>query len=178
MSFMSTTQSIQDIRIQFSEFLGLYEPVSEEVVRAALDDPLYAHHLVTCRNTPEFLQVLLAEPPDVALLPTDEPREHSTAKLVARAAKALWKWSKTGFAIVDEATYRTRLIACQSCHNFIDPPDNSLYRIAGSAVEPSDNKICRLCGCVISKKAKLLSESCPDIDQNNPDHTRWGEPPE
>jgi len=60
------------------------------------------------------------------------------------------------------------------CPNLASPPSTTIYKMIG-AIDDS-KKICRLCGWVVSRKAKLPREACPDADPELPGMNRWGEP--
>ncbi len=96
-------------------------------------------------------------------------------KLMAHGARALWNWGKTGFAVVDEGTFQKRVAICLSCPNAMRAPSRLAYRLAQSG--EADAQICVFCGCVISHKARLASETCPDQDPHAPGANRWGERP-
>lgn len=160
---------------ELGELLGLARPVSEEVLYAALYDESYAHNLLACRKYPAMLEHLLANPPKVP----DENRyhmldQHSQLQLVQKMSEALVNWGKMGFARVDDAIFEKRVQACMSCPNLQDPPENLLYKLA--ALTASNKKICSVCGCLISRKTRLPSESCPSPDPVNPQISRWGDP--
>ena len=77
------------------------------------------------------------------------------------------------FGVVD-ATYAKRFETCLACPNLASPPSTAIYKVIG-AVDDSEN-VCRLCGCVVSRKAKLPHEACPDADPELPGMNRWGQP--
>jgi len=165
-------ETLDDLRSSFGQLLGLDEAVPETVLRHALADPLYAHHLILCKDTPIFLQQLYHEALQAEQSPVDLVDELSTPELLGKAAKALWSWSKTGFALVDNNTYQARLEACLECPHLVDPPKSLVYKIA--TIKNADGKICKLCGCLVSNKARLPSEDCPDSHPIRPNMSRWG----
>lgn len=159
--------SAEQARERFAEILGLDGPVSEPVLAAALEHNTYARNLLATRGVPEMMAPLLANPPTVA----EEP---STAVLAGRAAKALAVWARTGFTVVDEATYQRRMSACASCPHELEATRHpKLHRWIADGERP---KVCGLCGCAVAKKARLSSEQCPAEDVERPGFTRWGEP--
>lgn len=159
--------SLERSRERFAEILGLDAPVSEPVLAAALEHKTYAHNLLATRGTPEMMAPLLADPPAVA-------REASTVVLAGRAAKALATWARTGFTVVDDATYQQRIRACASCpHELQATRHPKLHRWIADGERP---KVCGLCGCAVAKKARLSAEQCPAEDVERPGVTRWGEP--
>jgi hypothetical protein len=140
---------------ELGRILGLDGPVAEQVLYAALDDEAYARNLLLCRRQPALLAHLLEHPPE-------RPRRQTKAELAARGAGALVRWARTGFTVVDGATYERRLAACERC------PD--LQRT------DAGNRVCARCGCRVDWKARLSSESCPASDPGAPELTRWREP--
>ena len=163
------------LRTRLGEMLNLEEPVSEAVARLAIEDPLYAHHLMVSRDNLDFLLALLSRP-EQGRAGGEAPGALTTNALLARAAKALWRWSKAGFTKLDDATYRARLDACLACPHLVEPPDRLVYRVAATAGAGMDGRVCGKCGCLAARKARLPSESCPDRQPGNPHVTRWGEP--
>lgn len=164
--------SVEENCARIGRFLGLDGPVSRDVFVSAVEDAEYRHNLYVSRNTPVFLDRLLANPPHRAA------RIGRTSTLLARAATAMVGWGASGFTVADEATVARRLDACLGCPNLVDPPGTAAYRVAGAGTgsAPTGAKACALCGCVVARKAKLASESCPAADPDRPGVTRWGEP--
>lgn len=184
------TGTIEEQCRQFGSILGLNGPVSEEVLFAAVHDPSYAHNLLSARRSEMFLNYLLSNPPKVEV-----PREietatvsetadgqaasHSNIELAKKAGQALWKWAKAGFAAVEEDVYRKRMNACMACPHSQSKPDKLLYSALSKSTSANDGmaeKICGKCGCVLSKKTKLPTESCPDNHPELAGMTRWEEP--
>jgi len=168
---MTGDMSYASVAKRMSELLGTSEPPSEKVMTAALADPLYAHHLLTCKGNHLFLRVLLDNPPDVGAEPV-----RSNATLVAMAAKALFHWARTGFATVDDDIFEKRINACHACPDLAAPTNQLVYRAIEYASTDEDNRICRACGCIAVKKARLPFENCPLPDSENGVVSRWGEP--
>jgi hypothetical protein len=102
----------------------------------------------------------------------DDPKL-SNSDLVARAVSVLWKWSKTGFATVDDKVFQRRLAVCLTCPNMMMAPKRLAYQAAANG--DTDARMCVLCGCIIAHKARLASETCPDQDSDSPEMNRWGE---
>ncbi|MFF2962411.1 hypothetical protein ACFVT1_26520 [Streptomyces sp. NPDC057963] len=156
---------------ELGRILGLDGPVPEGAWTAALADEDYARALLTCRD-PTQLQHLLRCPP-----PTPGG-DLSSAALIAHSAKALARWSRTGFVEVDKETRRRRLTACGHCPYLRPGPQGKgtalLQTVAGIGVR--DKSVCGLCGCLLARKARLPSESCPAPHPTEPGLTRWGEP--
>jgi hypothetical protein len=164
--------TIEQQRDELAAILGLNEPVTEDVLQAAVADSTYAHHLLVCRGNAEYLDHLLANPPHVK----SNGEIHSRTTLVRRAAESLVLWARTGFSTVSEETYRKRLDACSDCPHLKTPPENRsvLYRIAGAAA--TDRAVCRECGCVVTVKARRVSDTCPVAHASRPGINRWDEP--
>lgn len=161
--------------VDLARILGVSGRISDKVLQAATEDPLYAHHLVASRHTPEFLEVLLKNPPS-PLTGDEGPRLHSSAELTRKAATALFKWAATGFRTVDQGVYKNRLSACDTCPNLTAPSQALPYRLLWPFNREGDRRICRICGCFVSQKARLSSEVCPDANPARPSVSRWGEP--
>src|SRR3954471_10697951 len=131
--------AIAEMRQRFGDLLGADANPSEAAFRAAVDDPVYARHLLGSRGASEVVKALLEAPPPAA-------PEHSGVALVARASKAMARWAAAGFATVDAAALERRLAACSACVHL---------RVG------SERGVCGLCGCPVARKAKLATESCP-----------------
>lgn len=164
--------TIEQQRIELAAILGLNEPVSEDVLQAAVADSTYAHHLLVCRGNAEYMDHLLANPPKLK----SNGEVHSRTSLVRRAAESLVLWARTGFSTVTEDVYRKRLDACGECPHLRTPPETKsmLYRIAGAA--PGERGVCSECGCVVSVKARRVSDTCPVAHPSRPGINRWDEP--
>lgn len=163
----------EEIRAQCEELgrvLGLEAPVSREVLQAAVADSGYASNLLVARGQPRFLNVLLARPPRPQLAMP------SLRDLAVSAAASLSRWACTGFSTVSEECYAARLNACAACPNLSAPPEQRqwLYTLAGAS--PGQRAVCSKCGCVVTTKARLTHETCPDPDPANRSVNRWNEP--
>jgi hypothetical protein len=157
---------------RLGQLLGLAGPASPDVLASALADREYARNLVLCKDTPVLLDHLLASPPHRA--PAGE--QHSTGTLLASASKSFWAWTRSGFAVVDEATFQRRFGACRECPDLVEPPRTRLYQVIGADGRSDASKACALCGCVASRKARLPHESCPAPHPELAGMNRWGEP--
>ncbi|SEW52791.1 hypothetical protein [Chitinophaga arvensicola] len=166
---------LMEQRSQLAEILGLEGPVSEEVLKAAVGNESYARNLLLSKENPQMLETLLNKPG------RQGTQEFSHATLIRKAATALLRWGKTGFAIVNADVLEQREDACLSCHHLRDPK-GTLQQIVPSAQgkdKPgyrTGKKVCDLCGCNIANKIRLPSEFCPDVHPEDHQHTRWGEP--
>ncbi|WP_380280451.1 hypothetical protein [Kitasatospora purpeofusca] len=157
---------------ELGRILGLDGPVSEGVWAAALADEGYARALLTCQD-PTRLQHLLRYPPRAIT-----GGGLSAAALIAHGAKALARWSRAGFVEVDEETRLRRLAVCGHCPYLRPGPQGKgtalLQTVAGIGLR--DKSVCGLCGCLLARKSRLPSESCPAPHPTEPGLTRWGEP--
>lgn len=167
-------KSLEDLRADMGAILGLNAPVEEAVLRAAVEDTTYAHHLLVCRREPEFLSHLLDHPPQPPAQPSMAPK--SVASLARAATESMLRWAKTGFTTVTDAVLQGRLEACRACPYLLIPPKEQrrLYALAGADVDrPS---VCGHCGCIVSVKARRPDDTCPVADPNHSGLNRWGEP--
>lgn len=180
MADIDAPESLLKARERLTELLDRAELVSEAVLRAAIDDPLYAMHLLSSRTAPGLQDVLLENPPKPASLnmlsratPGPAP-DQSPPAVLRRFGKAMIEWGKSGFKTVDEEVYLKRLTACSRC------PD-----LHGKSEEPapehsdlpvSFGQTCGLCGCFVRAKARIQRESCPGRHPIDTWLSRWGEP--
>lgn len=165
---------------KFGELLRLGKPVTSEVLFSALHDEDYARELVANKRAPLIMRKLLNNPPKVKS--NHKPEHHfSTGELISNAAKAMIRWSKTGFTKVDLETLERRENACLSCPNLVDPEKLiqkmiSIPIVSNEIGERTGPHVCDLCGCHLKKKIKVISEVCPDIHPTKEGYTRWDEP--
>jgi hypothetical protein len=121
-------------------------------------DPLFLHHLIICKNNPELVELLFHE---AETFQSPSRSKLTNRQLLKRASVAVSHWAATGFRRVSEEEYQRRLSVCASCdHQINAPKDKFLYKLLSTASEHP--KICNLCGCMLTKKARLVSEKCPD----------------
>ncbi len=179
-NIVDKNESFEEQCTKFGELLELGKPVTQEVMFSAIHNEKYARELIINKRTPARLMRLLKNPPKVNS--AHKPEHHHTHReLITNAAKALIKWSKTGFTKVDEKILETRENACLSCPNIVDPdmfiqkliPSHKMSNKIG---ERTGDHVCDLCGCHLGKKMKLASESCPDKHPTKEGFTRWNEP--
>jgi hypothetical protein len=173
LSDLKQMNNVQEACAKFGQLLGLDVPVSPNVLYAAMEDEDYARNLLLSRRNSAMLTSLLMQPVPVTALATPTSTNHSNLQLIGKAAKALLDWGKTGFSTVDEFTYDKRMSACNRCDQLEAPPDKLLYKISLSKKE--DKRTCKECGCVVSRKARLASDTCPLEDATNPGFNRWSE---
>jgi hypothetical protein len=160
---------------EFGTFLGLDGPVSEDVFVGAMQDPVYARNLIISRSAPAFLKVLLDKPPQQK--PAAGQAEKTNVELLAKAARSLWNWTRSGMETVSDETYRRRLDRCAVCPHHTTAPNRAIYNLGAAFMDDTqERRICTLCGCVTANKARMATENCPSEDPHRPDFTRWGEP--
>lgn len=165
-----------EMRHRLGAYLGTKEPIPSAMLNRAMNDDKFAYYLLTCRNQPQFLQALQADPRNKEFEPAATTTEKSTVQLAATAAKAMLRWSKSGFTQVEKDIYEQRLAACLRCPHLSEPPDKMVYKLTGS--DTTDRRVCGACGCVAARKTKLPTERCPVADPENPMLNRWGQPME
>jgi hypothetical protein len=159
--------------VEMAAILGLDEPVPEAALRAAIADESYAHNLLVSRGHQEFLGHLLANPPAVR---PGGAESIGGMQLVKSATQSLARWARTGFSTVDESTYQKRLSGCAECHHLQAPPEarRILYRLAGTVGQ--GRAVCGECGCVVTVKARRVSDTCPVAHPEQQGLNRWLEP--
>ncbi len=180
---MKDTDSLSEMCEKFGTFLGLDKPVPENVLLRAIDDPTFAGNLITCRNTPAFLDSLFADPKNkvYGLPEIREAKSPTSAELIGKAATAFINWGKAGFSTVDVETLARREDACLACPN-LKQPEHVLQKLMPSKkVEEkvgarTGKRVCSLCGCNVGKKMRIPGESCPDSHPTLSGMSRWGEP--
>jgi hypothetical protein len=171
---LKNANSWDEMRGGLGDYLGLEGPVPSEVLNRAINDKLFAHNLMVCRNNRRYLDMLLRDPKNEAFRPPELVLDRGNMHLLGKAARAFVNWGKGGFAKVDEETFNQRFGACQVCPHLVEAPNRFLYKIKLS--RDVDNRVCSACGCVAARKAKLPTERCPVADPNNLSVNRWGQP--
>lgn len=171
--------TLQELSTHFGTLLGIGEAVPENALRAAVDNPVYARHLMGSRGSTEVVRQLLRNPPPPsAEAPADggapEAEAHSAGALAGRAVAALGRWAAAGFRKVDEPMLQRRLDACAACPHLSAPPQGALYQLA--ALGADDPRVCGACGCVAARKARFPGEACPAPHPTLSGLNRWGEP--
>ena len=176
----STAPSTEELRAQMTDWLGVAEPVSDPVLTAAFAHPGYRRRLHVARQSPQALDHLLANPPELpagarTMVGLSEPLvgDQSSGALARRAGRSLARFAASGFDLVDEATRARRWDACQSCPHLREPSQSRAHRVVKRA--RADARVCGLCGCVASMKVRPASERCPGTDPGDPGLSRWGE---
>jgi hypothetical protein len=158
-----------EMRRELGNYLGLEQPVSSAVLRRAQQDDRFALHLVMSRGSRDLVQLHLDDPRNERYAGDDDDEPHaeiveeshdlSNLELVGGMAGAMFRWGRSGFRGLDEATAAARLETCQSCPHLVEAPDRLLYRV--KMVKKSDQRVCRKCGCVAAAKVKVATERCP-----------------
>lgn len=169
--------NIEDRCLAFGHLLGIGEPVSENVLLAAMEDPGYANQLLSSREAPETLMYLLGNPPEATV--NFAPR-YTNSELIFRAGKSLMKWGLSGFSTVNAETLQKREAACLACPNLSEPTSTLQTITASSEVKDetgkrTGNKVCALCGCVVKNKMRIATDTCPDEVPGSNGFNRWGE---
>lgn len=167
---MSESESRNDDIGAIVEALGIAKPLSTKALAAIAQDPLYAHHLMIAKDHSVFLEHLLNNPPDVAITDQEIKEETVTSDytiLVQRAVAAIARWAGSGFTITPDDVFKRRISACLHCNHRRQHGRNEV-----SDDDVSDNEVCELCGCPIRRKAKMLSEKCPDRNRKQP-NGKW-----
>lgn len=169
---------IEEAQRRLGALLGREAPVSADVLRAAVEDPLYAMHLMASRSSPELLAILLRRPPRREEYPLKQAlpetsADKSKAALLSRFARSMLEWSKAGFELAPPEEHEARLAACRSCPNLRAPTGSPFQRLAESA--GLDGHTCSLCGCAVAAKSRIAREMCPGADPNRPGFNRWGQ---
>ncbi|MER5886159.1 hypothetical protein ABT160_20245 [Streptomyces sp. NPDC001941] len=134
--------------------LGIPEEfVTEGLLRSVAEDPLFLHHLQSCKDDPAMLELLLG--------PGRGPGERTfgNAELVARAGVALARWARSGFARATDAVRDERLSVCRGCPHLTAADPGAAHRFTGAGRGAG---VCGLCGCDVDRKSRLATEECPD----------------
>lgn len=176
---METTINLIENRKQLEELLNLTEGVSEEVFLCTIHNKTYAQNLLMCKDSREFLNYLLQNPP-LESLKNISKSELTNMELAQNATKAIVSWAKSGFSSADFEMLERRENACLSCE-YLGKPGKVLQKLITSKSKEHIGKraadcVCKLCGCSISKKIRLASESCPASHPDNAGLSRWNEP--
>ncbi|MEL7222195.1 MAG: hypothetical protein AAGJ93_12805 [Bacteroidota bacterium] len=169
------TDTKEQLCQRLSAYLGLNKPVPEAVLLRTLAEPIFAKRLLAARNNLRLLLPLL----------NDDINERfklksSNLELIRKATAAFIKWGKSGFTIVDQDTLRRRETACLDCphtglsERFLQKMV-ARQKVTGVPGKRLGASICKLCNCVLDKKIKLSTESCPDAHPELKGQTRWGE---
>lgn len=168
---------VGEARRRLAALLGRDAPVSVEVLRAAVEDPIYAMHLMASRSSPELIEILLARAPGRTVDPLNqalpETSDRSRAALLGRFARAMFEWSKTGFELAAPEVRDARLTACGGCPHLRAPGGSLFQRLASGA--GLDGHSCGLCGCSVSAKSRIAGEMCPGEDPSRQGINRWGQ---
>lgn len=148
---------LDEVRARLGELANLGGPASAPVARRALDDQRFAFYLLFTRDSPELQRQVLDDPRNAQWARMEE--DASAITLAATAAKALARWTASGFRTVDEATRKARLSTCEGCPRLSQAPERSVYQ--GLTLLSGDRRVCSACGCGVSRKTSLATERCP-----------------
>lgn len=156
----------------FAYILGLDNPVPENVLAAAIENPDYAKRLLMQRDSPHLYD-LLNNPPE-------KRAKISPASLISKAGKAILQWGLSGFPTVSKEVLKKREGACLACPHLVESTlvlqkITASSKITNEVGHRTGNKSCELCGCVIRNKIRLETETCPMEDVDNPGMNLWGE---
>lgn len=151
--------------------------ISDACYFKALNDKYYLHNLLCSKGTP-FLEIQLKNTSGhrsikLAARTSELAENIQTEKILLGFAKSMAKWGTSGFAKVDEQTHIRRLEACANCPLLSSVPNMFLYRLMEKKSESSG--VCSACGCVVSKKALLATDTCPEAGSKYPMLNKWGE---
>lgn len=180
-SIIEPTDSLSDMCSKFGKLLGKEDPVDASVLIRAINEPGYGINLVTSKNTPESLNVLLHDPANKKYETTvEQTKPISNIELIKKAASSFILWSKIGFLVVSNEILEKREDACLRCPYLTDPY-KTLQKIIPSKKKTNNigerigKKVCGVCGCNLQNKIRLSSESCPKKNPENENLTRWDE---
>lgn len=147
------------MRLRLGHILGIDRPVPHSVLRRARSDDRYAARLMIYRESEDLLNSAFSEPDNWAFQRPSDFEDRSTVVLAGAAIGSLARWLVKGAKFVTNDQHEERLNICRACPHLVDPPAKLIYRVA--LVRTSDPRICNLCGCVVSRKARFATESCP-----------------
>ena len=166
---------------EFGAFLEWEQSVPDVVLFRALEDERYAQYLISVKGNNEKLSMLFNHP-DTKKFEGKRPKKDKpkNLELVGKATKALVKWGKAGFKLVEDEVLERRENACLSCPNLVAPQKMlqkiiSLGKAKDQIGKRTRDSVCGLCGCGVAKKIKLPTESCPGEHPNKKGYTRWNE---
>jgi len=163
-----------DMRIELGNMLGLEGPVSSAVLARARMEDRFASHLFISSFDHDLLHHFLNDEKNKTYELYEIPEKFSNAQLATKATKALIDWGKSGFEKVSREKYEARFSSCEKCEFLKDPPSQFAYKV--KLKRESDQRVCGACGCGVSRKAWLVTETCPVSDPSNPGFNLWNEP--
>ena len=140
-----------------SEFGIPENRLPNSVLHKCIEDTAFLSDVLMCWKDDFMYSLVLKQIPSTNTI--------SDTELLKTSSKSVIKWIKGGMKFSSETIYNERLLACNSCEHSSLPSSSLLYKISRSV------KICKLCGCDIHKKAKLLTETCPDTSYGK--YNRW-----
>lgn len=122
------------------------------VLEKLREDPTLTYHLGVCAADPEMLSLFLGR------LAGDSGR--GNAVLALSALRAYGNWLVSGRRTISDTDYVHRVEACEKCPHSGPPTEALLHRLAQLS---GTSRICTICGCDVHRKARLPTESCPDV---------------
>ncbi len=131
-----------------SEFGIPENRLPNSVLHKCAEDPVFLANLLVCWKD-DFMYDLLVKQIKSTITISD-------TEILKKSSKSIINWIKGGMKFSSDSTYQKRIKTCNICEHVSSPSDSILYKISHT------EKICTLCGCDIKKKAKLLTEKCPD----------------
>jgi len=164
-------RDVEYSRRELGRKLGLGRPVPVAVLLRIAREPDYRDRLFACAREASCLAPLV--PPDDEEGAQEGTGPHPSSQLVLTALRDFWSWAGTGFGVVDAATYRRRIDACDRCPHYRPAPDRPVYALPTALA--ADPRVCDRCGCVMAFKARLYKQSCPSRHPDDPTRSRWGE---
>lgn len=156
-------KELEEFSSDLANELGVpFQELPIKVTEKAAIDPLFLHHLISCKSEKIMLSILYKECDS-----NTEPLSNlfSNSDLLKSAVSSTIKWLSSGARFVSQEEYEDRINICMDCPNKSSPPSSPLYAILNSRY------ICGLCGCDIERKAKLTTEACPDTQHH--EGGRW-----
>lgn len=148
---------LDEVRARLGELANLGGPAPAPVARRALADQRFAFYLLFTRDSPELQRRVLDDPRNAEWVRVEE--DASALSLAASAARAVARWTASGFRTVNDATRRARLDTCAACPSLGQAPERSVYQ--GLTLLTGDRRVCSACGCGVARKATLATERCP-----------------
>lgn len=143
------------------DFMELKKNLPPEVIARANKDDKFLYYLISCKDNPTLLLHVINSPENKKYITEDGlSKEYTKVELLSKFTGSMINWAKQGFKQVSHETYAKRIQNCFSCNYLKPAPDNLVYKV--KLARESRLEICAKCGCVASRKARLVSESCPE----------------
>lgn len=148
--------------------------------------PLVLNRIFTCEKLQQKLITEIRTETDLLQLFEDIKQElrsetiqsgapmDSPSELVKNGISEFWKWMGNYFNVVSSDREKERIEICRSCPYLEMEGKGSLYKIGESLLGHSP--ICIKCGCMVNKKAKIASSTCPMEHPQQHGYSLWGDP--